>query len=281
MDLVRLAVLSAWAVALSAAAEPGTPEIVSSRQLNGPPAQAVEAPAQRVHLDGSCEGRITAKPAEFLQPDGFQTIHLPLRNVTEGPLKVRISTAFFKSDGAVVENPYTPAKGGFEGMTRGFLGVLSLGASEMAIENEPCEATIVTAHVLNPNQEVIVEHQLPYASTQVVGSRTCVLVVSDAAQSDHAKEMRRMMKEQYWKVRDTYFQERLNETRRWDELRNRLDHERAALEPLSEAYHKAMDNYWKAHQTHQAALAALEAKFASFTKSQEASLKATLQGDSR
>jgi hypothetical protein len=93
--------------------------------------------------------------------------------------------------------------------------------------------------------------------------------------------MRRMMKEQYWKVRDTYFQERLDETRRWDELRNRLDQERAALEPLSEAYHKAMDAYWKAHQTHQAALAALEAKFATFTASQEATLKATLQGDPR
>jgi hypothetical protein len=281
MDPVKLAVLTLCAVAFSAAADPKTPEIISSRQLNGPPTQLDQVPAQRVQLDESCNGRVVALAAQFLQPEGFQTVHLPLRNVTAAPIKVRITTAFFKSDGSIVENPYTKAKGGFESMTRGFLGVLSMGASEMAIENEPSGATIITAHVLNPNQEVIIEHQLPFASDQVVGSRTRVAVVSDTAQSDHAKEMRRMMKEQYWKVRDTYFQERLDETRRWDELRNRLDQERAALEPLSEAYHKAMDAYWKAHQTHQAALAALEAKFATFTASQEATLKATLQGDPR
>jgi len=111
----------------------------------------------------------------------------------------------------------------------------------------------------------------------MVGSRSRISVVTESVQTEHAKEVRRMMKEQYWKVRDTYFQERLVETRRWEELRNRLDHERSALEPLSEAYHKAMDAYWKAHQTHQATLEALEAKFVSFARTQEETLRTALQ----
>ena len=279
MYRVRLAALSVIAVALSAAAAPETPVIVSSRELNGPPTVVDHAKAQRLQLDPTCEGRIEAKEAIFLQPDGLQTVHVPLRNPTNSPVKIRVSTSFIKSDGSIVENPYTEVKGGFEGMTRGFLGVLSMGASEMAIESAPCSATIITSHVLAPEQSLIIEHQLPFVCDQVVGSRTHVSVVSESTQTAHAKEMRRMMKEQYWKVRDTYFQERLDETRRWDDLRARLDRERSKLEPLSEAYHKAMEAYWKAHQSHQASLASLEAKFTSFTLSQEANLKATLEAE--
>jgi len=279
MHSLRLAAISLWAFALSAVANPDAIQIVSSRDLNGPATKTAPATLQRVQIDETCSGRLEVGAAEFLEPEGLDTVRLPIHNLSEAPLKVRISTSFIKSDGAIMENPYASSKGGFEGMTRGFLGVLSLGASEMAMVNEACDATIITSHVLPARQKLIVEHQLPFVCDQVVGSRSHVSVVTESVQTEQAKEVRRVMKEQYWKVRDTYFQERLAETRRWEDLRNRLDQERAALEPVSEAYRKAMDAYWKAHQTHQATLEALESKFVSFARTQEETLRTVLLGE--
>ncbi len=276
MHSFRLAVIFFGAAATAVLANPAAAPVESSRELNGPPTVVDRAAPKRLQVDDSCAGRLQTGEPQFSEPDGLDTVRFPVTNLTDAPLKIRVATCFIRSDGEVVPNPYAEIKGGFEGMTRGFLGVLSLGASEMAIVNEGCDATILTSHVLAPRQELIVEHQLPYACDQVVGSRSRVCVVTETVNADHAKEVRRIMKEQYWKVRDSYFQERLSETQRWEELRNRLDNERASLEPLSEAYHKAMDAYWKAHQSHQAKLAALESKFLTFARSQEESLRSAL-----
>jgi hypothetical protein len=276
MQSLLLAVIFFGTAVSAALANPATAPVESSRELNGPPMVVDRTAPKRFQVDESCSGRLEAGEAQFSEPDGRETVRLPMTNLTDTPLKIRVATCFIRSDGEVIQNPYAEIKGGFEGMTRGFLGVLSLGASEMAMVNEGSDATILTSHVLAPRQQLIVEHQLPFACDQVVGSRSRVCVVTESVNPDHAKEVRRIMKEQYWKVRDTYFQERLNETQRWEDLRNRLDKERAALEPLSEAYHKAMDSYWKAHQCHQATLAALEAKFLNFARSQEESLRSAL-----
>jgi len=101
-----------------------------------------------------------------LNQKDLRPVRLPIHNLTEGPLEVRISTCSHESDGSTVENRYTSGKGGFEGMTRGFLGVLSLGASEMAIVNEGCDATIITSHLLTPSQTLIVKHRFPFVCDQ-------------------------------------------------------------------------------------------------------------------
>ncbi|RFC49023.1 MAG: hypothetical protein DVB23_000305 [Verrucomicrobia bacterium] len=257
-------------------AQPPAVPVESSRELHGTPLKIKQVEPKRLHVDESCSGRLQTGKPEFSKPEGRETVRLPLTNLTTAPLTIRVATCFILSDGEVVPNPYEDVKGGFEGMSRGFLGVLSLGASEMAIVNETSDATIVTTHTLPPSRAVIVEHQLPFASESVVGSRSRVCVVTETVDANHAKEVRRIIKEQYWKVRDSYFDERLAETKRWEDLRNRLDKERASLEPLSDAYHEAMDAYWRAHQSHQEILASLEQKFLNFARSQEQSLRSAL-----
>jgi hypothetical protein len=276
MHSPRLIAIFLAVAAPAVLAQPPAVPVESSRELRETPLKIKRVEPKRLHVDESCSGRLQPGKPEFSKPEGRETVRLPLTNLTTAPLTIRVATCFILSDGEVVPNPYEDVKGGFEGMSRGFLGVLSLGASEMAIVNETSDATIVTTHTLPPNRAVIVEHQLPFASESVVGSRSRVCVVTETVDANHAKEVRRIIKEQYWKVRDSYFDERLAETKRWEDLRNRLDKERASLEPLSDAYHEAMDAYWRAHQSHQEILASLEQKFLNFARSQEQSLRSAL-----
>ncbi|MBU6302356.1 MAG: hypothetical protein KGS60_12425 [Verrucomicrobia bacterium] len=276
MQSLRLAAIFLGAAVSTLRAEPSALPVESSRELNGPPLIIETAAPKRLQSDESCQGRLQTGQPEFSKPEGRDTVRFPLTNLTDTPLKIRVATSFILSDGEVVRNPYGDVKGGFEGMSRGFLGVLSLGASEMAIVNDTSEATLITTHTLPPGRSLIVEHQLPFASHDVVGSRSRVCVITETVDADHAKEVRRIVKEQYWKVRDTYFEDRLAETKRWEDLRNRLDKERSALEPLSDAYREAMSAYWQAHQSHQDTLSSLEQKFLNFARSQEKSLRSVL-----
>jgi hypothetical protein len=251
-------------------------EVVSSKDLNGVPVVVDRQSPERVTLSGDCAGHLALGTAEFLNPEGLHTVRVPVRNLEAQPTRVQVRTAFIRTDGSVVSNPYAATKGGFEGLTRGFFGLLSMGASEASLEDESNRYTIVTNHRLEPGQELIVEHQLPFPCDQVVGSRSFVCRGGTAAQQVDAQELRRILKDQYWMARDSYFALKVDETARWDELRSRLEKERAALEPLSDAYRQALKSYWQAHQAHRSRLEDLEVNFQRLVREQETVIRSEL-----
>ncbi len=276
MRAIRFSLVLTSLTAVSWANPGNSPEVVSSRELNGSPVVEDRAAPLRVVLDPASTGQLELGAAEFLDPEGLRTIRIPVRNRSDLAAKVEVRTAFLKADGSVVVNPYSEVKGGFEGMARGFLGLISLGASEAALDNNAEERTIVTSHLLQPGQKIIVEHQLPFASDEVVGSRSRVALAASASENEHAKEVRRVLKEQYWKARDRYYQDKLAATAQWEEMRRHLEKERNALEPVSEAYRLALKSYWRAHQGHLGRLEALDSGFQQFVQEQEESLRSEL-----
>jgi len=251
-------------------------EVASSKDMNGAPVVVDRQSPERVTLSGDCAGHLALGTAEFMAPEGLHTVRIPVSNMEDQATRIQVRTAFIRTDGRVVTNPYAATKGGFEGLTRGFFGLLSLGASEASLEDEKNRYTIITNHLLEPGQELIVEHQLPFPCDQVVGSRSFVCQGATAAQQGDAQELRRILKDQYWKARDTYFAQKVDETVRWDTLRSRLEQERAALEPLSEAYRQALQSYWQAHQAHRTQLEALETNFQQLVREQEAIIRSEL-----
>ena len=187
---------------------------------------------------------------------------------TDVPVKFVVETAFIKSDGSVVSNPYPTQIGGLEGMARGFVGLISLGASEVRMQ-KAAQVTIVTSHELVPGQSLVVEHQLPYPCDKVVGSRSMVSIDSSKSKMAHENVVRRALDEQYWDVREQYHDARKAENALWDRLRRKLQSEKSNFPPLSEAYRSAMDRYWKEHRAHLSRLDEIESKFAQFEADQK------------
>ncbi len=209
---------------------------------------------------------VFGEPA-FSRTNRLPTVRLPITNTSEETLDVKVHTRFVREDGSVVPNPYAQVKGGFEAISRGFVGLVSLGASEMSIQDKELECSMSTLHSLEPGQQIVVEHQLPVAHADVVGSECHVgqvtRVTSEAASAQTAANTCPLV-QQYWNVRERYFRDRKQENDRWERLRSSLEGERRVLDPVSQAYKSAMEHYWKAHQSHKETLQSLETTFSNF-----------------
>ena len=139
------------------------------------------------------------------------------------------------------------------------------------------KTTIVTRHQLMPGESVIVEHQLPYETDEVVGSRTMVAIDSSKSEIAHENTVRRSLDEQYWDVREKYHDARKAENALWDRLRLQLQKEKNAHKPLSQGYREAMDRYWKEHRAHLKRIEEIESKFSQFEKDQKQRLSDQLK----
>lgn len=252
------------------------PKIISSRDVYGKPTSVDNSKSLRVQAHLSCNGRLELGAAEFSQPNGFQTVRVPVHSLSDMPVKFVVETAFIKSDGSVVRSPYPTQIGGFEGMTRGFVGLVSLGVSEARMQ-QSAKSTIITRHQLTPGESVIVEHQLPYETSEVVGSRSIVAIDSTKSEMAHENTVRRSLDEQYWDVREKYHDARKAENALWDQLRLQLQQEKQGHKPLSEGYREAMDRYWEEHRAHLKRIEEIELKFSQFEKDQKQRLSDQLR----
>lgn len=240
------------------------PPIASSTELLGEPAEVEFGPLRHVIAEASCDGRLSVGDTELSRPDGRFTIRIAITNVCEEAASFDVRSAFIRSDGSVVPTPYPRAPSALEGMARGFVGLISLGASEVAMELESAEPTIVTRHTLEAGEALTVEHQFPHQSDDLVGVRAFVSSKTDSRDDEHAEEVRRTLDEQYWKARDAYFTERKQENQRWDKQRALLEAKKEDIPVLSEAYKNAMNHYWDEHRNHLSRLQSIEKNFDRF-----------------
>ncbi len=238
------------------------------------PAPLAAAPRESASLGADCVGKLKLGKVEFAMPEGLQTIRLPLTCLDNEPVNFLIRTRFIQAD----DETSTPQKGGFETISRGFVGLISLGASEAALQREVSsdEAVIATRHRLEPGESIVVEHQLPYTTPGLLGSVSRVSLETPETTSPRESRIRQSFSEEYWDRRERYFQARRVENARWEALRSNLARLRQNFEPLSEGYREAMKGYWAAHRAHRLRLQTIEDDFQSFAEAHRAELEAQL-----
>ncbi|MEM7011471.1 MAG: hypothetical protein AAF585_08305 [Verrucomicrobiota bacterium] len=251
-------------------------EVASSKDLLGEPTNPEEpAKLQLAKATQATASLLEVSESQISRPDGKLTLRVTIKNITEATVDFDVRSAFIRTDGSIVETPYPLETHPIEGMARGFVGLISLGASEVAMELESAEPTISTSHKLESGKAIIVEHQLPYADENVVGARAFVSA-GDTTNPEHENEVRRTLDEQYWKARDQYFAERKAENQRWDRERKSLEKQREDLPALSADYKKVMSKYWDEHRSHLARLQEIEKRFDRFRKDQKQRLSTEL-----
>ena len=254
--------------------------VASSVKLLGE-ATEPQAPAQRyVQASQASRKYLSIGKGALSEPEGQLTLRFRVENISDEPVGFDVRSAFFRSDGSVVATPYPRTDDLIGEVARGFVGLISLGASEVAMELESAEPTLTTSHELEPGQAVIVEHRLPFADPAIVGGRAFVETDS-ALDPAHETEVRRTLDEQYWKARDQYYAERKAENKRWDLERKELEEAKDELPALSPEYKQAMNRYWDAHRGHLARLQAIEQQFDRFREGQEQQLNSELSQGTR
>ena len=244
------------------------PQIVSAQDLVNEPAVC--------DADETCKNKLKIGAAEFTAPDELHTVRVPIKNVSSHLMHFSVVTAFIKSDGHAVQSPDPKRMGAFEGMARGFIGVISLGASEVHMQKGE-HGTIATEHTIKPGETLVVEHQLPYPTAEVVGSQSQVALIASQSELELAEAIKQEMHEEYWKERDTYFATKKKENLRWSELRKPLEQAKEAFAYQSEEYQAAMAKYWEQHRIHLANLERIETNFATFRDEQSARLESALE----
>lgn len=252
------------------------PEVASSTDLLGEPTEPTKPTAlQHAKAAQATATKLEIGETKISRPNGKLTVRVTVKNITETPIDFDVRSAFIRTDGSIVETPYPLETHPIEGMARGFVGLVSLGATEISMELESAEPTIATNHKLDAGKTLIVEHQLPYADENVVGARAFISAGS-AADPEHENEVRRTLDEQYWKARDQYFAERKAENERWDRERKSIEAKKEDLDALSVEYKRVMSSYWDEHRSHLARLQEIEKRFDRFQKDQKRQLSSEL-----
>ncbi|MFT5470155.1 MAG: hypothetical protein ACI8UO_005279 [Verrucomicrobiales bacterium] len=265
--LLQLLALSALAAGVSSYAD-DTPVATSAEQLGEPVEPSETLTLNHVKVGEECRDHLEVGEVALSRPNGKLTVRVRIQNVCDRSIDFEIRSAFFRSDGSIVPTPYPHTPDPIEGMARGFVGLISLGASEVTIELETSEPTIETRHSLEPGKALIVEHQLPYVDENVVGARA-FLVAGSNLDLEHESEVKRTLEEQYWKARDNYFAQRKAENLRWDRQRKKLEANREDLPAVSSEYKQVMNRYWDEHRDHLARIQKIEAGFDRFREDQK------------
>lgn len=264
----RKLLLFLFAAAAGSLTGQDTPVESAANLLGEPIKPEGEQTLKHVSIGEDCKKHLVVGDAKLSKPDGKLTIKVSLKNVSDRPVEFEFRSAFFRSDGSIVPTPYPHTPDPVEGMARGFVGLISLGASEVTMELETSQPTIETTHTLEAGKELIVEHQLPWADENVVGARAFV-AAGASFDPEHESEVRRTLEDQYWKARDQYFAQRKVETQRWDRQRKQLEAEKEDLPALSAEYKKVMKRYWEEHRNHLAKMQEIESRFDRFREEQK------------
>jgi len=221
---------------------------------------------QAVSFGDELSGKLEVGEMEIAEVDGHLTVQVPVTNVSNEAVGFTLHTTFLRSDGssATVRKPSY-----LEAMTRGIMGLISLGTTEVTMQSDARKAEAFSDHVVEPHATAYVTHQLAYSGSDIVSVESSLRSATAVARLAKDKQELQAMQDDYWKVRNKYFEDRKEEFARWDELRDKLEEEREQLSPTSAKYKKSMARYWEERKAHLDQLAELEGKFAQFKAKQE------------
>lgn len=208
-------------------------------------------PTLRVQAHGGTEP-VTIGTPELVWDTQRKLARIPLANPSSNPVLLTLTTHCRPAE----EN----GCGGLHGLTRGFVGVIFLGASE--IDAETC---VESRHHLQPGEHLMVEHVLsPSAKISEVVSTLHLGSSPAQALADSAAERESQVREQR-QNRDGYHQARKKEEARWREVRGRLIALQSQCQPLTAEYKARLNDYWDALNTHKDRLKSLDEAFPTAT----------------
>jgi len=213
-------------------------------------------PSHRVVLDDSIGDRLEVLGAELVWNSERKCVRVRLRNRTEENLHVRATTSCRNASERDDETS-RPRANALDALTRRLVRLISLGASEIAIDEVRGRST---SHELSPGSEMEVTHSLPDDS---VPAEVCTRIVLDEskAQIRQAKAAKESRKKDLRAARDRYYREREEEEARWSELRQEYARQRERQSALSPGYRESMDRYWEDHAEHLRRLKRIEANY--------------------
>lgn len=211
--------------------------------------QAEPVPGMRIVIDPAASKLVQAGSPELIWNEHTKEARVPVTNLSASPVDITVRTCpVVGEDGR---------SGGLRGLTRGFVGVLFLGASEMQ-----ASGPVETRHLLQPGERLIVEHPVVSAATpaEIVSAvaLTCPEPPAPATGIESASQLRQLRQ-----CRGDYHQARKEEEARWRELRGRLIAMQGQCQPLTAEYRACLDQYWEALNTHKNRVKLLETEFPS------------------
>ncbi len=210
--------------------------------------------------DTTCNGKLDVGQARVITTNGSQQLVVPLKNLLDRPLTVATKTAFIRKDGSVMVDD-RPA-GGFEGIARGFIGVVSLGMSEAAMQDRADDASVITMQEIAPGQSMEIVHSMPGEIGNPSSVETVLSVVPSSRDLANQSVIRRQFDQAFQSVRLEYTEQRRGEFDRWYALKDELQARKAAFAPLSDDYKQLMAQYWNEHREHMQRLDQIERGFA-------------------
>jgi hypothetical protein len=211
-------------------------------------------PAFRVLTGDGVNGSVKIGASELIWDSQPRKTRIPLTNVTEVPVTVAVTTCVVPME----EN----SAGGLRGLTRGFVGVIFLGASEISTDH-----SIESFRTLQPSEQFVLEQtfQSSIQAAEVIST----VQVSHSPKSVPCSTERGSQIRQLRQTREGYYKARDEEEARWKELRGQLIASQNQCRPLSAEYKVCLGQYWEALAAHKNRVKSLEAEFSPLSKSQD------------
>lgn len=199
-------------------------------------------PSLRVLLDEETAASVSLGSSALAWEPARKKAQIMLRNSSAEPVTLHVQTCLL----CAAQN----RSGGLLGLTRGFVGVMLLGASEI-----PSPGGVESTHTLQPGEELSVEHPLPPSAQ---AHEVITHVTLSGKRGTACLEAREAQVKKMRQNRDSYHQARKEEEERWKEARGRLIALQAQCSPLSQEYKACLEEYWKALGTHKDRIKSLE-----------------------
>lgn len=216
---------------------------------------AEPAPSMRVVVDATASGIVQAGTPELIWNQHAKAARVPISNLSASPVDITVRTCPILGEDS--------RSGGLRGLTRGFVGVLFLGASEIQ-----AGGPVETRHLLQPGERLIVEHPLisPALPIEVVSAvaLTCPAPNPESADATNESQLRLLRQS-----RGDYHQARKEEEARWRDLRSRLIAMQGQCQPLTAEYRACLNQYWEALNTHKTRVKLLETEFPASAEAQD------------
>jgi len=210
--------------------------------------------------DKTCGGKLDVGQARVITTDGEHQLIIPVKNLLDRPLTVAARTSFIGQDGNIMVEE-KPA-GGFEGIARGFIGVVSLGMSEAAMQEREGTSSVITMQEVAPGKIVEVVHTMPTGVDSASSVNSTLSVVPSSQDLANQRDIRRQFDMAFQGVRERYVEQRRGEFNRWYALKDEFQARKSSFAPLSEDYKQLMADYWSEHREHMERLDQIEQGFA-------------------
>lgn len=201
------------------------------------------SPAFRVLPGDGLSNSVKIGASELVWNSQAKKSRIALTNVTGSPITVAVKTCIAPKE----EN----SAGGLRGLTRGFVGVIFLGASEISAER-----SVESTHTLQPLEKIVVEQS--FQSSAQAGEIITTVTLAPRSLSCMCPAERGTQIRERRQAREDYYQARDEEEARWKEQRGQLIASQAQLRPLSAEYKACLTQYWEALNAHKDRMKSLE-----------------------